>query len=59
MQIVQLTLAFVEQTKQPPSSPAAAWEQIDEAARGAALEILARLIARMLAFEPAMETSDE
>jgi hypothetical protein len=36
-----------------------AWEQLDEAARVAALEILGRLIARMLAFAPAKETGDE
>ena len=59
---MQLNLAF--QADYPPSpSPAVpsvtAWEQIDEGARGAALEILARLIARMLAAEPAKETSDE
>ena len=59
---MQLNLAF--QPDLPPSpSPAApsvtAWEQLDEAARIAALEILARLIARILAPEPAKETSDE
>jgi hypothetical protein len=56
---MQLTLAFVEPTDQLPSSSAAAWDQLDEAARRAALEILARLIARMLVPEPAMEASDE
>jgi hypothetical protein len=56
---MQLTLAFLEQTDHPPSSSAAAWEQLDEAARRAALEGLAHLIARMLAPEPATEASDE
>jgi hypothetical protein len=32
----------------PPLTPPAEWEQIDEAARLAAIEILARLIIRML-----------
>jgi hypothetical protein len=50
---MQLTLAFLD----PPDLPVGAlsaslaptlWEQFDEAARSAALEILARLIARML-----------
>jgi hypothetical protein len=51
---MQLNLAFLDPT-QPPSGhpptnpPPAAWEQLDEAARLAALAVLARLIARMLA----------
>jgi len=61
---MQLNLAFLDQPDLPPStSPAApsatAWDQLDEASRMAALEILARLIARMLAPEPAKEASDE
>jgi len=50
---MQLTLVFLDQPD-PPTGPLSAslapslWEQLDEAARGAALEILARLIARML-----------
>jgi hypothetical protein len=59
---MQLNLAF--QPDLPPSPPPAApsvtaWEQLDEAARVAALEILGRLIARMLASAPAKETGDE
>ena len=47
--LVQLNLAFFD----PPDPPAGTlseslWEQLDEPARRAALEILARLIARML-----------
>jgi len=51
--LVQLNLAFFD----PPDPPGGAlseslapslWEQLDEPARRAALEILARLIARML-----------
>ena len=59
---MQLNLGFLDQPDLPPStSPAAptAWDQFDEASRMAALEILARLIARMLAPEPAKEASDE
>jgi hypothetical protein len=48
---VQLNLAFLDPPDPPvgPPSPAPIpWEQLDEAARRAALDILARLIARML-----------
>ena len=61
---MQMRLAFLDQTD-PPRSPsttipsATAWDQLDEASRLAALEILARLIARMIAAAPARETSDE
>jgi hypothetical protein len=55
---MQLNLDFFDQPDLPPRAPAA-WEQIDEAARIAAIEILARLIARILQEEPAMEASDE
>ena len=55
---MQLNLDFFDQPDLPPRAPAA-WEQIDETARIAAIEILARLIARMLQEEPAMEASDE
>ena len=43
----------------PPSTPSAAWEQIDDAARLAAIEILARLITRMLQDAPVTEPTDE
>ena len=43
----------------PTSPPPAAWEQLDEAARIAALGVLARLIARMLADAPAKEKGNE
>ena len=55
----------VPQPSGPPSSPAptspppAAWEQLDEAARIAALGVLARIIARMLVDAPAKETGNE
>ena len=61
---MQLNLSFLN-LPQPPSSPAptspppAAWEQLDEAARIAALGVLARIIARMLVDAPAKETGNE
>ena len=50
---MQLNLAFLDPPDLPgdplpPSFAPIPWEQLDEAARTAALEILARLIARML-----------
>lgn len=62
---MQLKLAFLESTEPPPRSVAAspspptAWDQLDEAARIAALRKLAVLIARMLATEPAEEVGNE
>jgi hypothetical protein len=59
---MQLNLNLLDQLAPPPSpSPQVptAWEQIDEAARIAAVAILARLITRMLQSEPAMEANDE
>jgi hypothetical protein len=44
---MQLNLGFFDQPDLPARTPAA-WEQIDEAARVAAIEILARLMTRML-----------
>ena len=61
---MQLNLAFLN-PPQPPSGraptspPPAAWEQLDAAARIAALGVLARLIARMLADAPAKEMGHE
>jgi hypothetical protein len=50
---VQLNLAFLDPPPPvgplPPSLAPIRWERLDAAARSAALEILARLIARMLA----------
>jgi len=49
---MQLHLAFLELTDPPPNPTTPAnprsWQQIDEAARMTALELLARLIASML-----------
>ena len=59
---MQLNLAFLDLTDPPlnliPTS-VPPWEQIDEAARIAALELLARLIARMLAARSTREANDE
>jgi hypothetical protein len=43
---MQLNLDFFDQPDLPARTPAA-WEQIDEDARVAAIDILARLISRM------------
>jgi len=61
---MQLHLAFLELTDPPPPSPTAPtnpppWEQIDGAARIAALELLARLIANTLAAQQGKEMPDE
>ena len=61
---MQLNLAFLNPPEPPSgraprSPPQAAWAQLDEAARIAALGVLARLIARMLADAPAKETGNE
>jgi hypothetical protein len=61
---MQLNLAFLDPPNLAPNpSPAApstaAWQQLDEASRVAALEILSRLIARMLSARSKREGSDE
>jgi hypothetical protein len=59
---MQLHLAFIELTNPPPSQSTPitppSWEQIDETARMAALELLARLIASTLG-APEEESPDE
>ena len=59
---MQLNLVFLDCPAPPspiPPGPApTAWDQLDEAARIAALEMLATLIARMLAAVPAGETGN-
>jgi hypothetical protein len=55
---MQLDLELFDQNDIPQRAPAA-WERIEEAARIAAIEMLARLIARMLQDEPATEANDE
>jgi hypothetical protein len=61
---MQLNLVFLDRPDLSPSrSPVAplatSWDQIDEASRTAALEILTRLIARMLSANSTREASDE
>ncbi len=61
---MQLNLAFLDQSNLPPNpfpavQSATAWEQLDEASRLAALDILARLIARTLSTGSTREASDE
>jgi hypothetical protein len=60
---MQLNLAFLDSPEPlptaPKSPPPAAWEQLDEVARIAALGLLARLIARVLADAPAEGTAHE
>jgi hypothetical protein len=55
---MQLSLDFFDPPDVPPRAPIA-WEQIDEAARTAAIEVLARLISRLIQGDPATEASDE
>ena len=56
---MQLELAFLEPTAAPAARMKGLWDRIDPQARIAALEILARLIAHMLAANSALETRDE
>jgi hypothetical protein len=54
---MQLMLEFVEPSKPPPSPTP--WDKLDEATRIAALEILGRLIARMIAAGQMREAINE
>jgi hypothetical protein len=56
---MQLELAFLERETAPAARPKGPWEQIDPPARIAALEILSRLIAQMLAAQSTGRTGDE
>ena len=66
---MQLKMPFLEVAEPSPSMPTAgsaptsppptAWDQIDETARIAALDLLSRLIARMLANAPSKEAGHE
>jgi hypothetical protein len=55
---MQLELAFLERPT-PRTGRKGPWEQIDPQAQIAALEILGRLIAQMLAAHSVQETNDE
>jgi len=56
---MQLNLAFLEPANPAGRQSTGRWDQIDPGARTAALEILSRLIARMLAAKPAKDATDE
>ena len=56
---MQLELAFLERPAAPAARMAEPWDQIDPQAQLAALDILSRLIAQMLAAGSALETSGE
>jgi len=56
---MQLNLDLFDDPEPPPTTAAVTWEQIDEAARLEAIEILARLISRMLRDESATEANDD
>ncbi len=56
---MQLELAFHERPMAPAPRMAGPWDQIDPQAQIAALDILSRLIAQMLAAGSTLETSDE
>ena len=56
---MQLELAFLERPTGSAPRIAGPWDQIDPQAQIAALDILSRLIAQMLAAGSALETSDE
>ena len=56
---MQLELEFLDLTNPPRPQSTGPWDQIDPAARAAALDILSRLIAHMLAAKPAKETTNE
>ncbi len=55
---MQLELAFLERPT-PPAGSSSLWNEIDPQAQIVALEILARLIARMLAARSAEEAGHE
>lgn len=55
---MQLNLELFDQNEVPQRA-SAVWEDLEEAARIAATEALARLIARMLRDQPPTEASDE
>jgi hypothetical protein len=56
---MQLELALIERPTAPLARMEEPWDRIDPQAQIAALDILSRLIAQMLAAGSAPETSDE
>jgi hypothetical protein len=55
---MQLNLAFLDPPKPARHQSTGPWDEIDPGARAVALEILSRLIARMLA-KPTKDAIDE
>ena len=56
---MQLNLTFLDRPDLPAAPSATTWAQLDDASRIAALEILARLIARMISAGSTREAGDE
>jgi hypothetical protein len=56
---MQLELVFLEQSTQSAAPPKTPWPEIDPQAQIAALGILARMIAQMLAAKPTRGAGDE
>jgi len=56
---MQLNLAFLEPPNPARLQSIGPWDQIDPGARAAALEILSRLIARMLAAKLPRDATNE
>jgi hypothetical protein len=57
---MQLELEFIDQNKRSPKKRSTGpWDRLDPRAQKAALEILARLIAQMLAAQSKKEANDE
>lgn len=56
---MQLNLAFLDPLNPPQHQLIGPWDQIDPGARAAALEILSRLIARMLVSCRAKDVTNE
>jgi hypothetical protein len=56
---MQFELAFLESPVEPDEQLKGPWEQIDPSAQVAALALLSRLIAQMLAANATLEDGDE
>ena len=56
---MQLNLAFLDTPNPPLHQSTSPWDQIDPGARATAIEILSRLIARMLAAKSAKDATNE
>jgi hypothetical protein len=56
---MQLNLAFLEPPNPHRHQSSGPWDRINPGARAAAIEILSRLIARMLTAKPAEDATNE